>query len=298
MSVWEDVVATGLIGTDRRPVPDALPASWGAELDQANDPAHAVLSLAARHRAVTRAGGLLSSCPPGAVAPPNRKPVASRAAHAILAGLLFPPQVDLLNLWLVDAVRHGQRASAAYWTPLAVLAARTTELDRTAVAKALGERGVWFVEQNPQWARLAKSLRSQALDGVVPESDASGAEVTEEAVRANPELIMRTATPWSDELSRTVLEIIGNSQLQQGGVRYAASVGTRLPLHHYEQLRYAMQQAARRDQPLTPAGLRSVREALLALERTMWLRIEMRSAFSGESIMVKRLQIPPLDEIP
>jgi hypothetical protein len=32
MSEWEDVVTTGLIGTDRRPVPDALPASWGAAL--------------------------------------------------------------------------------------------------------------------------------------------------------------------------------------------------------------------------------------------------------------------------
>ena len=118
-------MTTGLIGTDRRPVPDALPVSWGAELDQAIDPAHAVLSLAARHRAVTRAGGLLSSCPPGAVAPPDREPVASRAAHAILDRLLSPPQVDLLNLWLVAALQHGQLAAAAYWTPLAMLAART-----------------------------------------------------------------------------------------------------------------------------------------------------------------------------
>jgi hypothetical protein len=47
------------------------------------------------------------------------------------------------------------------------------------------------------------------------------------------------------------------------------------------------------DQPLTPAGLRSVREALLALERTVWLRLEMRSAFTGEPIIVDRLEMPP-----
>jgi hypothetical protein len=35
---WEDVVTTGLIGTDRRPVPDALPASWGSGLDHVSDP--------------------------------------------------------------------------------------------------------------------------------------------------------------------------------------------------------------------------------------------------------------------
>ena len=91
MSVWEDVVTTGLIGTDRRPVPDELPVGWGTkELDRAVDPAHAMLSLAARHRAVTRAGGLLQSCPPGAVAPPSRTPVASYAAHEILLRLLSP----------------------------------------------------------------------------------------------------------------------------------------------------------------------------------------------------------------
>ncbi len=57
MAVWEDVVTTGLIGTDRRPVPESLPASWGAEHDQIVDPAHTILTLAARHRAVARAGG-------------------------------------------------------------------------------------------------------------------------------------------------------------------------------------------------------------------------------------------------
>ena len=87
-------MTTGLIGTDRRPVPDALPASWGSGLDQVSDPAHAVLSLAARHRAASRAGGLLLSCPPGPSAPPNRAPLANRAAHEILARLLSPPQVD------------------------------------------------------------------------------------------------------------------------------------------------------------------------------------------------------------
>src|SRR6186713_2249974 len=116
MSEWEDVVTTGLIGTDRRPVPDALPASWGLGLDHASDPAHAVLSIAARHRAASRAGDLLLSCPPGPSGPPNRAPLASRAAHEILARLLSPPQVELLNLWLVAAVQSGQQASAAYWT--------------------------------------------------------------------------------------------------------------------------------------------------------------------------------------
>jgi hypothetical protein len=63
-------------------------------------------------------------------------------------------------------------------------------------------------------------------------------------------------------------------------------------VQHYELLRSAVPQIVGRQELLTPAGVRSVREALLALERTVWLRIEMRSAFSGEPIMVERLEIP------
>ena len=290
MPVWEDVVTTGLIGTDRRPVPDGLPEIWGAEIDHAVDPAHTILTLAARHRAFSRAGGLLPYCPAGAVAPPNRVPVASPAAHRILAGLLSPPQVDLIKLWLITAVHYGYHVSAAYWTLLAMLAARSPDIDRTALVKAIGDRGVWFVEQNAQWGRLAKSLRSHQQDAQDPKDE--GVAVTEEAVRADPNLIMDAATPWSEQLTRTVVQIIGSGQLRQRGARYATEVGVRLPLKHYELLRSAMAQIPEPQEPLTPAGSRSVREALLALERTVWLRIEMRSAISGEPIMVERLEIP------
>jgi hypothetical protein len=283
MSEWEDVVTTGLIGTDRRPVPDALPASWGSGLDHASDPAHAVLSIAARHRAASRAGDLLLSCPPGPSGPPNRAPLASRAAHEILARLLSPPQVALLNVWLVAAVQSGQQASAAYWTPLAMVAARTAELDRTAFAEAIGDRGVWFIEQNPQWARLAKDLRSRPPDEASPHHRVAEVEVTQDSVRADPELIMHAGTPWSEQLTSTVLEIICGGQPQQRAVRYATAAGARLPLQHYELVRSALQ---------TPVGLHVVREALLALERTAWLRLEIRSAFTGEPIMVERLEIP------
>jgi hypothetical protein len=292
MSGWEDVVTTGLIGTDRRPVPDSLPPGWGAKLDQTLDPAHTVLTLAARHRALARAGGHLASCPAGAVAPPNDVPAASRAAHELLAALLASPQIDLLNLWLATAVRYGQRVSAAYWTPLATLAARSLDLDRTALARAVGDRGVWFVEQNPQWARLAKSLRSHVPDAS-PERNAPAVDVTGDAVRVDPDLIMNAAMPWSDQLTRTVLEIIGSGQLRQRGARYATAVGARMPLHHYELLRSALPQIAQGQDLLTSAAVRSVREAMLALERTVWLRIELRSVFSGEPIMVERLEIPP-----
>jgi hypothetical protein len=294
MAVWEDVVATGLIGTDRRPVPEQLPPSWGTELDQTTDPAHAVLSLAARHRAVTRAGGFPASCPPPALGPPNREPPAGRTAHEILDRLLSPPQVDLLNLWLIAAAQHGQRAAASYWTPLAMVAARTSAMDRTALGRAIGQRGIWFVAQNPQWTRLSSSLQSGTHDDdLSPDRSALRGGVTEHAVLADPELILGAASPWSQQLSKTVLGIIGSGQLRERGPRYAAAIGARLPLEHYELLRSALEQDLGSDEPLTALALRSVREAFRALEGVAWLRIEIHSAFAGEPITVQRLEIPP-----
>jgi len=293
MAVWEDVVTAGLIGTDRRPVPEQLPPTWGIERDQASDPAHAVLSLAARHRAVTRAGGLPASCPPAALGPPNREPVARRAAHEILDRLLSPPQVDLLNLWLIAAAQHRQRAAASYWTPLAMVAARTTAVDLTALGRAIGERGIWFVAQNPQWIRLSNRLQSGTHDDLSPDRSAQGGVVTEDAVRADPELVMAAPSPWSQQLSETVLEIIGSGQLRERGLRYAATIGGRLPLEHYELLRTAVQQDLGSDEPLAALTLRSVREAFRALERVAWFRIEIESAFAGKPITVQRLEIPP-----
>ena len=291
MAIWEDVVTAGLIGTDRRPVPDQLPPGWGTVRDQGTDPAHAVLSLAARHRAVSRAGGRLSSCPPAALGPSSREPAASRVAHEILDRLLSPPQVDLLNLWLIAAVQHRQRASASYWTPLAMVAARTTAVDRTVLARAIGERGVWFVAQNPQWARLSSTLWSGMHDDLLPDRSTPGVVVTEDAVRADPELILDAATPWSKQLSETVLKIIGSGRLREHGSRYAATVGGRMPLEHYELFRSAVQPNQAPDEPL-PFALRSTREAFRALERAVWVRIEIQGAFAGEPIAVQRLEMP------
>jgi hypothetical protein len=293
MAVWEDVVTAGLIGTDRRPVPEQLPPTWGIERDEASDPAHAVLSLAARHRAVTRAGGLPASCPPAALGPPNREPVARRAAHQILDRLLSPPQLDLLNLWLIAASRHGQRAAASYWTPLAMVAARTSAVDRTALGRAIGERGIWFVAQNPQWSRLSNRLQSATHDALSPDRSALSGVVTEDAVRADPELILAAPSPWSRQLSETVLKIIGSGQLRERGPRYAATVGARLPLEHYELVRSAVQQDLGSDEPLAALTLRSARDAFRALERVAWFRIEIESAFAGTPITVQRLEIPP-----
>ena len=151
-------MTTGLIGTDRRPVPDELPASWGANRDQATDPAHAVLCLQPGIVPSPELVRLLPTCPPGPVGPPNREPWRAAQRTRSSTDCCHRNRWTCLICGWIAAAQHGQLASASYWTPLAIVAARTTAVDRTALARVLGDRGVWFVEQNPQWTRLAKGL--------------------------------------------------------------------------------------------------------------------------------------------
>ena len=111
-------MTTGLIGTDRRPVPDELPGSWGAELDQTIDSAHAVLSLAARHRAITRAGGLLR---PARRVSSRRTQSRWRAARARSWTDCCPRHRWTYSTCGWTLAPAGQRLSASYWTPIASL---------------------------------------------------------------------------------------------------------------------------------------------------------------------------------
>ncbi len=54
-----------------------------------------------------------------------------------------------------------------HWAAAVTLAAGSPRVDRAALAAALGVRGVWFVGRNPQWSRLAATLRAR-LDGASP----------------------------------------------------------------------------------------------------------------------------------
>jgi len=66
-----------------------------------------------------------------------------------------------INQWLIEAGEQQRVLAAEHWCAAAHLAARTPKVDRARLAMALGERGVWFVGRNPEWARLAAVLRAR-----------------------------------------------------------------------------------------------------------------------------------------
>ncbi len=152
MAGWDDLVTTALLGTDRRPVPDGYAET---------DPTRAVLSAAARHRAAIRAGARLDSCAEPARAPAATAEPAPAAAQKLIGAHLAAHDYPEIDRWLTEAREQQRTLAPEHWCAAATLAARTTNIDRALLASALGERGVWFVGRNPQWARLAAGLRAR-----------------------------------------------------------------------------------------------------------------------------------------
>lgn len=161
-STWEDLVTVALLGTDRRPVPDDLPSHWAAATaEPPTDPTHVVLGLAARHRAAVRAGSGLPTGPAPPAAPPEeREPGPSEIQQEVADALARGAAGPVNDALAVLADQQGLVA-AEHWTALATLAAANPRVDRALLAATLGLRGVWFVGQNPQWARLAAALRNR-----------------------------------------------------------------------------------------------------------------------------------------
>lgn len=147
---WAALVTAALLGTDRRPLPDPG-RSAAAGLDSVS----ILLDRAAAHRAATRAAAPLASCAAAPVAPAERLPAAPAAARALLAELLTRPDPALVNRWLAVCVAQRMGVGTEHWPRLADLAARSARYHRPLLRRALGPRGIWFLTQNPRWARLA-----------------------------------------------------------------------------------------------------------------------------------------------
>lgn len=170
MGTWADVVTTALLGTDRRPVPSELPATWAGP-ERGDDPARRILDLAAQHRAWSRAGARLQVADAPPLAPGAEAMAAPAAAQELLGRSLERPEPTLINLLLAACIDRGRLVSAEHWQPLAVLAARSVDYDRLLLGRALGARGLWFISQNPAWERLAAQVTA-----AMSESDAHSSE--------------------------------------------------------------------------------------------------------------------------
>lgn len=174
---WDDLVATALLGTERRTPPGAAP---GAE------PAAALLDAAAVATLRRRAGLRPAAARPRpAPAPPDTRPPLPAAARRRLTLLLAdrlgpgsgggrrgtaPDLTELLPQWLSAANRHGYRAPAALLPALLDAARARTDLRSAALALA-GPRALWLARANPDW----KFALRGSVPPAVPEPSGPGA---------------------------------------------------------------------------------------------------------------------------
>ena len=286
---WAELVTTALLGTDRRPLPDALLEASGPA-GPARDPAGILLSAAARHRAVAQAAAPLQRCAAPPTAPPPDLPDAPAAAQELLHRLLAKPLAELVNAWLATAQARSVRAAPEHWSDLAALAASRPDYDRRLLASALGRPGSWFLDQNPDWQRLAGAVRQElgATPGAAGPEAQPAAPATSAVpdprlpgpveLRTRPEAALEVPAPWPRALAVAALQVLLSGQLGWRASRYGAAVGARMAAADADLL----QQAADALPEVVAGGgpaLRLAREALAAVEQSVRLRAEIDRTF-------------------
>ncbi|MER5888404.1 DUF5691 domain-containing protein [Streptomyces sp. NPDC001941] len=180
---WEDLVASALLGTDRRPPPPGVAAPG-------RDAPSALLDAAAA-RTVRRRAGLLPAVaaePPAPAPGDERRPLpgpARRRLSLLLADRTSPAHsgggrrgsapdlTELLPQWLAAANAHGYRAPAAALPALLDAARARTDLRPQAMVFA-GARGLWLARLNPDWRFALRGLPGGAALPGPDEAEAVG----------------------------------------------------------------------------------------------------------------------------
>lgn len=158
MREWDGLVATALLGTQRRAVePGQLPESVRA-LVNGEDPEHILLSAAAALAGYRKAGRLpernVTLLP---TADPDERPLVHRNAARRLVVMLYGDYGYLLAEWLEAVRRNGLRVPPERLPALADVARGRPEL-RAAVVAAAGPRGPWLANLRPEWEFLANTV--------------------------------------------------------------------------------------------------------------------------------------------
>lgn len=172
MSGWAEHVTAGLLGTQRRAVPELAGGAVGGE-----DAAARLLEQAAWLAVRRRAGRVPGKAEPIAPAPAETVPVVPRAAANRLDRILAGEQLRVLPEWLAAVAEAGFRAPSRVLPDL-LEKGRGERAIRPYIAMTTGRRGLWLALQNPDWAYLAtEDTPAEAAAGDVWETGTRGQRV-------------------------------------------------------------------------------------------------------------------------
>lgn len=179
---WQQVVAAGLMGVERRPIP-AAPAGVPVRADATET--DRLLDAAALMGAVLLAapvpGTVTDSADAAAAATPAEERPEAPAKAAQLLQLITvqnPAGADslepLVTTWCAAAERHGRRLPHRLLPEMLELATRRTGL-RAPIRPVLGARGEWLAGQHDRWRWAAPSPAAEPTPVAEPTRAASAA---------------------------------------------------------------------------------------------------------------------------
>lgn len=150
MSGWPELVATALLGAERREPPTLADSELAALADDAPATTR-LLTSAGALAVVRRAGRVAAASPPlPTPAPEEALPRCGPAAAGRLA-LLLEDRPSLLPEWL-DLLADCRRLPPPERLPDLLEAATAPAGERERVEAVLGERGRWLAAQEPRWS--------------------------------------------------------------------------------------------------------------------------------------------------
>lgn len=214
-ALWEGLVTSALLGTDRRSPPKAVMSSE-REATVALLDAAAVLTVRRRAGLVPVPTALRPDPTPGDTRP--QPPLAARRRLAqLLADRAVPPSggrrgtapdlTELLPQWLAKANEHGYQAPPSLLPALLDAARARTDL-RPQVLAFAGSRGLWLARFNTEW-RFA--LRGASGGGSLP-LDTRDAKAV--------------ATLWEEGLFAERVALLAAVRAQDAGAALALLAGT------------------------------------------------------------------------
>jgi len=158
VSVWEELLSTALVGTERRPVPE-LPGegALGAALGRTGGVLDAAAVLTAYRRAGARpVTGIDTPEPAPAETQPVVSPLAAQRIGWLLSGdgsRTESERTALVDEWLTLAAARGYRVPPELLPDLLDAGRRRASL-RPLLAAVGGRRGEWLAGCRPDWAYL------------------------------------------------------------------------------------------------------------------------------------------------
>ncbi|MCM2389396.1 DUF5691 domain-containing protein [Streptomyces albipurpureus] len=213
--LWEGLVTSALLGTDRRSPPEAV-------LPSGREATVALLDAAAVYTVRRRAGLVpVPAAPRPDPAPCDTRPQPPLAARRRLAQLLAdravpssggrrgaaPDLTELLPQWLTKANEHGYQAPPPLLPALLDAARARTDL-RPQVLAFAGSRGLWLARFNAEW-RFA--LRGASGGGaLLPDATDAGA----------------VAALWEEGLFAERVALLAAVRAQDAGSALALLAGT------------------------------------------------------------------------